>query len=449
MTIEIVNHTNQPATIANYDTNRYVDPDYMEREWANVWRQSWLLAGLESDVKTPGDYFVFDLGREQILVTRTKSGAVQGFYNVCQHRGNRLVNDERGHTSNFRCAYHAWTYDTEGALKIVPYENRFTNGVPCEERSLRKVHTDIWDGFVFVSLAKEPEPLLDFLGPVVNLLAPYQFRNMVLVEDQTVHHQCNWKAVVDNFSELYHVDFIHPQHKRMVDCCNDTVHLFPNGHTGLSVPGATVNPRFPVPHEPTDILSGQLKNLGLDPADYNGRVLEVREAVQQRKREIGADIGFDYSAFSDDQLTDAWQYNLFPNIVLSFSPEHCWLMRPRPHPTDPQQCYFDKLSLVRFSDPAANKEGKAVAGSSRASRHGTVQLTDDYTRPERDAFAHQAILDGEKTMTDTIDQDIELLADVQAGMASQGFNTVWLNDDEMRVQHFHNELDHLLGRGAD
>jgi phenylpropionate dioxygenase-like ring-hydroxylating dioxygenase large terminal subunit len=444
MTIEIVNHTNQPAMIRNYATNRYVDRDYMEQEWTSVWRQSWLLAGLESDVKDPGDYFVFDMGREQILVTRTKSGAVQGFYNVCQHRGNRLVKDERGHASNFRCAYHAWTYDIDGTLKVIPYEDRFANGVPCEERSLRKVHTDVWDGFVFVSLAEQPEPLLDFLGPVVDFLAPYRFANMTLIEDQTVHHQCNWKAVIDNFSELYHVEFLHPQHKRMVDCCNDTVHLFPNGHTGLAVPGATVNARFGVPPEPTDIQSAELRNLGLDPTDFNGRVMEVREAVQRRKREVGKDMGFDYSLFADEQLSDVWQYNLFPNVIFSFTPEHCWVMRPRPHPTDPQQCYFDKMSLVLFSDPAISKDGKASIGPGRRAQQSATLVHDNLVRPERDAFDHQAIISGEKTMTDTIDQDIELLGGVQEGMASEGFDTVWLNDDEMRVQHFHNELDQLL-----
>jgi phenylpropionate dioxygenase-like ring-hydroxylating dioxygenase large terminal subunit len=447
MTIEIVNHTRQPARITNYSTSRYVNPEFMEQEWASVWRSSWLLAGLESDVREPGDYFVFDMGREQIVVARGKSGNVQGFYNVCQHRGNRLVDNERGHAANFRCAYHAWTYNIDGELVVIPYEDRFAQGVPCEERSLRKVHTDIWNGFVFVCLADEPEPLLDFLGPVVAQLAPYRFGNRVLVEDQTVHHRCNWKAVVDNFSELYHVDFLHPQHKRMVDCCNDTVHLFDNGHTGLAVPGATVNPRFPVPHEPTDIQSAQLRSLGLDPADFNGRVMEVREAVQRAKREVGEPLGFDYSAYADEQLSDVWQYNLFPNIILSFTPERCWVMRARPHPTDPQQCYFDKMTLLWFADPERNKDGKAIVGLGQAYTPSASELTDEYRRPERDVFNHQAIIDGEKSMTNTIDQDIELLGGVQAGMASEGFDTVWLNDDEMRVQHFHNELDRLLGAG--
>ncbi|MGI9323574.1 MAG: aromatic ring-hydroxylating oxygenase subunit alpha [Pseudomonadales bacterium] len=444
MTIKVVNHTQESAVITNYETDRYVSPEYMEQEWSEVWRNTWLLAGLVSDVKQPGDYFVFDLGREQFLLTCTSSGAVQGFYNVCQHRGNRLVKDERGHANNFRCAYHAWSYDLDGQLKIVPYEERFAAGVPHKERSLRPVHTEIWDGFVFINMAPSPQPLSDFLGPVVEHLKPYRFADMRLVEDQTVHHQCNWKAVVDNFSELYHVDFLHPQHKRMVDCCNDTVHLFPGGHTGLAVPGATVNPRFPVPDEPTDIQSAQLQNLGLDPADFSGRVMDVREAVQRRKREVGHEKGMDYSGFDDAQLSDVWQYNLFPNIILSFTPEHCWIMRPRPHPTDPQQCYFDKLSLLKFADPAINSESRGVVGGGRAVLQARTDLDNGYVRPNRDAFDHHAILSGEKTMTDTIDQDIELLGGVQAGMASAGFESVWLNDDEMWVQHFHNHLDTLV-----
>lgn len=444
MTIEIVNHTSRPVKIRNYSTLRYTDPQYMEAEWDRVWRKSWLLAGLASDVQNPGDYFLFDMGREQILVAKSAGGNIQGFYNVCQHRGNRLVQQERGSAVNFRCAYHAWTYDLDGALKIVPYEERFANGVPCEERSLKPVHTQVWDGFVFVSLADKPEPLRDFLGPIVEHLHAYRFADMTLVEDQTVHHHCNWKAVVDNFSELYHVDFLHPQHKRMVDCCNDTVHLFENGHTGLAVPGATVNPRFPVPDEPTDIQSAQLQSLGIDPADYRGRVLEVREAVQKAKRQTGPQKGLDYSEFTDDQLSDVWQYNLFPNVIFSFTPEHCWVMRARPHPSDPQQCYFDKMTLLKFAKQDADAAGEGIVGPGREAAQSSTELAADYVRPTRDVFDHLAIINGEKTMTDTIDQDIELLGGVQAGMASKGFESVWLNDDEMRVQHFHDELDRLI-----
>ena len=449
MTIEVVNHTGRGVAVANFNKERYVCPQHMEREWQRIWRRSWLLAGLESDLRESGDFFVFDLGREQILATKAADGRLCAFHNVCQHRGNRLVATERGHVSNFRCAYHAWTYGLDGALDAVPHEDRFARGVPRQERGLKPVAIDVWDGFVFVCLEQPPMPLLDFLGPVAELLAPYRFRNMTLVEDQTVRHRCNWKAVVDNFSELYHVDFLHPQHKRMVDCCNDTVHLFPNGHTGLAVKGATVNPRFPVPDEPTDIQSAQLTSLGLDPADFRGRVLDVREAVQRRKREAGRAYGYDYSPFSDDQLSDVWQYNLFPNTIFSFTPEHLWILRPRPHPDDPNRCWFDKISLVLHADPKLGGATKALSGPGLGEGGPTDgRKPADYARPERDEFDHHAILSGAKTMTITIDQDIELLGGVQAGMRSNGFNDVWLSDDELRVQHFHNELDRLMVGGT-
>ena len=280
LTIKVVDHTGNGAANANFGKQRYLSREWLENEWEHVWSRCWLLAGPESDVAEPGDYFVFDLGREQILVTRGSDGAIRAFYNVCQHRGNRLVGSERGHADSFRCTYHAWTYDIDGKLSIVPHQDQFPAGVPCAERSLKPVHAATWDGFVFICLAENPPSLQKFLGPVADMLAPYRFRNMTLIEDQTVHHYCNWKAVVDNFSELYHEDFLHPQHRRMVDCCNDTVHLFDNGHTGLEVKGAMVNPRFPVPEEPTDIQSAQLRSLDLEPADFRGRVLDVRRAVQ-------------------------------------------------------------------------------------------------------------------------------------------------------------------------
>jgi len=279
---------------------------------------------------------------------------------------------------------------------------------------------------------------------VVYLLAPYRFRNMTLTEDQTVRHHCNWKAVVDNFSELYHVDFLHPQHRRMVDCRNDRVHLFDNGHTGLEVNGATVNPHFPIPDEPTDLQRAQLENLGLDPMDFKGRVLDVRRAVQKRKREVGLAHGYDYSPFSDDQLSDVWQYNLFPNAILSFTAEHLWILRPRPHPTDPEQCFFDKISLLLFADPSISENTGANNETDWSRKGFSGRKPADYVRPQRDVFEHTEVIDGNKTMTITIDQDIELLGGVQAGMASRGFKRVLLGDEELRVQHFHNNLEALL-----
>jgi len=444
MTAKVVDYTQSQTTITNYSKARYISSDIMEQEWNSIWQGTWLLAGLTSDLKTSGDYFVFSIGTEQILISKTSKGTIEAFYNVCQHRGNQLVTSQRGHAKSFRCAYHAWTYDHDGNLKSAPSVDKFKLDPRCDALALQKVHCACWNGLVFINLAEQTESLESYLGPVADLLEPYHFEEMTLVQDQTVHLDCNWKAVVDNFGELYHVDFLHPQHKRMVDCHNDTVRLFEHGHTGVEVPGATVNPRYPVPDYPTDIQSSQLTSLGLNPADFKGRVLEIRQAVQKQKRLINADLSMNYHRFSDDQLSDVWQYNLFPNGILSFTPEHCWILRPRPHPTDPQKCEFDKISLVKFAD-SANPD-KDILGPGKSARlldaAGTTNSHRD--RPERDVFSYDQVIRGEKDMTDTINQDVALLAGVQHGMASKGFERVFLSDDEIRVQHFHDHVDRII-----
>ena len=73
----------------------------------------------------PGDYFVFDIARESILVSRTQAGALAAFYNVCQHRGARVVVNDRGWVQNFVCPYHGWTYGWDGHLDHLPDPERF------------------------------------------------------------------------------------------------------------------------------------------------------------------------------------------------------------------------------------------------------------------------------------------------------------------------------------
>ena len=439
MTLKIIEKTGT-RTHQTFTKDRYVDASTLAEEHRAIWSDCWLLAGLVSDVAVPGDYFVFELGAEQILVTKDQSGELHGFFNVCQHRGNLLMGEALGHAQQLRCPYHAWTYDLDGRLKGVPGLDLFAEDPRCAGRDLKPVALDVWNGFVFVHLGDDPMPLKDFLAPVDEILSPFDFGGMTLIEDQTVYLECNWKAVIDNFSELYHVDFLHPQHQRMVDCHNDLVRLFEGGHTGVEVPGATVNPKFPIPEMPTDIQSAQLQSLDLDPNDFKGRVLEVRAAIQDQKRTLGPERGMPYERFTDDQLSDVWQYNLFPNAVLSFTPEHCWLLRPRPHATDPNLCEFDKISMVRFPSTGAGADAKPILGP--ASRDGAAQTPN--ARPKRDCFSYEAVISGEKTMTDTIDQDVELLGQVQQGMRSAGFRDVYLNEDEARIQHFHAALDQRL-----
>lgn len=180
----------------------------------------------------------------------------------------------------------------------------------------------------------------------------------------------------------------------------------------------------------------QMDVLGMNRQDYVGRVLDVRRDVQLKKRELGPALGYNYDRLSDAQLSDIVQYNIFPNSILVLQPEEFWILRTRPHATDPNKCYWDKFSLRMAPDKSdsANISFNLDAES----------LPQNWERPEHDEFSQQDIIEGRKTMTITIDQDIHFIRDVQKGMHSRGFSAAWLNEDEQRVQFFHDWLDQYM-----
>ena len=201
------------------------------------------------------------------------------------------------------------------------------------------------------------------------------------------------------------------------------------------IDGHTVNSRLPIPAEPPAYHEIQIRKFGLDAADYQGDVRALRGDVQRVRREVGSRMGYDYSRFTDEQLTDIEQYNLFPNTMVTVQPDDAIVMRARPHPTDPNRCEWDKFTFHRQPDPAiAEAAGVEFEPFDQA-------MVAPRERPERDVFDQQDIISGAKTMTITIDQDVHLIRDVQAGMRSRGFDTAQLGDDEIRVQHYHDWLD--------
>jgi phenylpropionate dioxygenase-like ring-hydroxylating dioxygenase large terminal subunit len=428
--------TEQRATL---NKQRYTSPEAMSAEWDKIWTRSWLFAGLISDVPDPGDYFVYEVGSESIVVIRGEDEQLRAFYNVCQHRGNRILTNDSGFLKRFSCPYHGWQYQLSGELCTVPDAERFCPPVEPAQRSLKPVQLECWAGLVWLNMSADPQPLARFLGPIMDRLGPYHFESMCLVQHQSMSLDANWKTVRDNFLEQYHVDFIHPQHAGFVDCSNSTNILWPQGHSATMVEGFVTNSRYPVPHEVPEHLAMLLQGLGLDPGEFEGRVPELRQAVQQRKRQLGPELGMEYSELSDDQLTDVWQYDIFPNTFMTIQPEELWIYGPRPHPTDPNKCFFDKYTLQIPKERGCDAERGL-------SLHLQLQASVDDERPARDVFDREDILAGRHSLTITIDQDVQYLPDMQAGLNSRGFEAALLNDDEVRVQHFHDWVDDWLAR---
>ncbi|MFM9935316.1 MAG: aromatic ring-hydroxylating oxygenase subunit alpha [Novosphingobium sp.] len=440
-----------PIPISNFTKDRYISREWMERERNALWSRTWLVAGLSCDVAAPGQYFTFDIGTESLLIARGTDGRLRALHNACTHRGTRLVTEPLGMLRKIVCPYHAWAFGLDGGLQGVPGAARFSNGIPKDDLALKAVEVDEALGLVFIrftpgGFTPGDLSLAEFLAPIQGLIGPYRIEAMTVINDQTVSHTCNWKAILDNFAELYHVPFIHPLHRRMFECATAPIELFEHGHTAVYVEGGTTDSGFPVPEAPTDLLALQLQAFGLDPEDYRGRVTDIRPALQRAKRAVAETQGIAYAGFSDAQLSDVWQFNLFPNIILSVTPESAWLMRSRPDATDPAKSHFDMITLVQFHGTEQDVAKAKAPDGTEAATHFRLNgpRPAGYNRPPRDSFTHEDIIAGRKTMTVTIDEDISLLARVQQGMGSSGFQSVWLSDEECRVQHFHNALDTCL-----
>ena len=429
--------------IKNFSKERYISADWYAREWRAVWAKSWIAAVHVSDLTDPGDYVVFDLGPESILLTCNGTGTVQAFYNVCQHRGVRLVDDHAGNSENFRCPYHSWRYGTNGDLIYAPHQEGFQDGLPEQSICLPKVRCEEALGLYWINLDTHAEPLTVFLKDMLPIMEHYEFGNLTLVQDQTVSINCNWKTVLDNFSELYHVHYLHPQHRRFVDCTESLSECYEGGHTRVWVPGATTDSLFSTPKKPTDLLTMQLEAFGLNPAQYEGKVDEIQAAIRVAKRELEKTEPY-YGNFTDEELTDVIQTNVFPNTILTYQPEMLWLMRLRPHAIDPNLCYLDKLSFERFPN---SEEQRFLEGTDNL-KEKRSESAGKNGRPDWESFDYSDVIAGRATMTDTIDQDLSLLAHAQQGMHSEGFQSCWLNEIECRVSHFHEELERQV-TGAD
>ena len=125
-------------------TDMYWQPEFYDREMEAIYKRAWLCVGRVEQVKAPGDFFVkeiktFDMS---VIVARAKDDVVRAFYNVCQHRGNRIFDGREGSVAQVVCPYHGWRYALDGTLASVPDAERFVPPVAPAARSLKAVHLD-------------------------------------------------------------------------------------------------------------------------------------------------------------------------------------------------------------------------------------------------------------------------------------------------------------------
>ncbi|MEM7019273.1 MAG: aromatic ring-hydroxylating dioxygenase subunit alpha, partial [Pseudomonadota bacterium] len=333
---EIGNHT--------MEGYRYTSRGFFQDEFNKMWVNSWLLLGRELEIPKPGDWQREEVGPESILMVRQQDGSVKAFYNVCQHRGNRLMFEPQGHAVRFACKYHGWSFLPDGALKFAQDAEDFPQGNPCDHLRLKEVQCETFAGFIWVNMNPEAESLKSYLGPVWDDWQMYEMENWKRYTAFTVNVPCNWKVIQDNFNESYHLRTVHPEASLAIEEAYDETQfdMCEEGHGRMIMRAGYPARSLKKENRNNARLTDWMRRWGLDPDEFKGRERDVRVALQKQKRLLGPDRGYEYfNNLRDEQLTDFYHYTIFPNFSASITAEGFHFLRSRPHPTDPERCIFD------------------------------------------------------------------------------------------------------------
>lgn len=413
------------------DSERFYSESVMKEEWPKLWRRVWNSGPRLQELDNNGDYALHTLGRESFLFIRDNDGVLRGFYNVCQHRGNRLVNgDVCGEAKFFRCGFHGWSWNLDGTIKGIPDSDsfpQFKNGIPKDDLGLEPLRIDEWGGWVWFNIDQKAEPLQEFLGVLPEHLAPYRPEDMALYEYKTFLWDCNWKTAADAFNESYHFRGLHPQ---MLYWSNDKARLELLGiHNRMINEYGTTSTPYRDAVEIFPELKAWMESYGMDPESYQGPAADVRLAKQQFSREIQDSVPhIPYADLTDEQLTDVYHYFIFPGMVMNIFAEGMNMFRYRPHETDPKKMYYDLAMLVHIPKDDDKPECKRKF------------FTEPVTYSEITDYPVVPLI------TDVLQQDADNVANAQAGIQSEGFRGSLYGDQEIRLRHFHQTYDEYMAQ---
>ena len=272
----------------------YRSEDVLALEQQEIFAKEWLCLGRTSDIAKPGDYLTFAIGDQPVVAFRTSDGSIKTHANVCLHRMMRLL-DGCGNAKRIVCPYHAWTYDIDGRLIGAPHmgtSHADTMGTfKAREHKLPEIRTEIWQGWIYVTLNTDAPKVADMLAPLALVTDRYAQENYIPIARHDYVWNTNWKLLTENFMESYHLPVAHK---------------------------ATVGAWFPV--------------------ETNGFPTETFDhfTYQTFTKTEGAVYGLAHN--SNTKLQDEWRYTsvmptVFPTHMYVLAPDHLWYLSLRPKGT--------------------------------------------------------------------------------------------------------------------
>lgn len=217
------------------DNRIYTDDTVFQAEQEKIFHKTWKFVCHESEVRNPGDYRIVEIDSVSIIVLRDADQKIRAFFNVCPHRGAKLVRDTAGSLADRRiqCFYHHWNFSMQGECLSIANPKAYADSSICRENiALREVRAESVFGLVFLNLDGEAGPISHFLGSTLEGLRE-PLAGLELLHCHRVEIHANWKLFVETNAEGYH-ELLHllnrttglsqPAYRKRL------WHLHPNGH---------------------------------------------------------------------------------------------------------------------------------------------------------------------------------------------------------------------------
>ncbi len=164
---------------------------------------------IPSSLLSIGQSVIHDHYGVPLLISRDSTGKIRVFYNVCQHRGTRLVEQyDVQSVSKLVCPYHAWTYKLDGTLQMVPKPDAFP-GLDKSKYGLKTFSSLESGGFVWTRLDGEAVEAESILGSIAEDFDALNLASSTVFERRSHHVRANWKLIMDAFLESYHIQRLH------------------------------------------------------------------------------------------------------------------------------------------------------------------------------------------------------------------------------------------------
>jgi phenylpropionate dioxygenase-like ring-hydroxylating dioxygenase large terminal subunit len=201
------------TTTGKLDRRIFSDQAVYDDEMERIFGRAWLMIGHESLVPAPDDFFHTYMGEDPVILTRDGQGRLHALLNMCRHRGNRVVRCDDGNAKRFMCTYHGWTYRNDGALEYIPGEaEAYYGALDKPSHGLIEARVGIYAGIVFATWAEDAPSLEAYLGDARWYLdTAFNRRDggMQALGPMKWIEPVNWKTLVDNCSDNYHVPTSH------------------------------------------------------------------------------------------------------------------------------------------------------------------------------------------------------------------------------------------------